>query len=256
MRSIASSASLFDAVDALAEAGHVRLAVKLGDLAVVGLVGDQQPDRVRADVDDRDGGHGRLTGLGIGSPFSAASRLSTDSCVICSRASCVAEPMCGTTIRFGRSEQRVVGGQRLGVGDVERGARRSVPSLQRRGERALVDDRAARGVDEDRGRLHQPQRFGVDQVAGLLGQRAVDRDEVRALQQLEDVGASVLRLLLRRRPSSSSAGRPANSTSISKPVARLATASPIRPAPMIPSVLPFTSGRAGRPGPTCPRCRR
>ena len=82
--------------------------------------------------------------------------------------------------------------------------------------------------------------FGIDQVAGLLGQRAVDRDEVRALQQLEDRRASVRCAL------ASSPGRPAINTSISKPLARLATACPIRPAPMIPSVLPLTE-RPSRP---------
>ena len=37
--------------------------------------------------------------------------------------------------------------------------------LQRRGQRHLVDDGAARGVDQDRGRLHQPQLLGADQPA-------------------------------------------------------------------------------------------
>ena len=40
----------------------------------------------------------------------------------CARVRTVAEPTWGTTSRFGASQQRVVGGQRLGVGDVERGA--------------------------------------------------------------------------------------------------------------------------------------
>ena len=77
----------------------------------------------------------------------------------------VAEPMCGATIRFGAWQQRIVGGQRLGVGDVERGAG-DLPVVQRLRERLVVDDRAARRVDQDRGRLHQRERVGVDQVAG------------------------------------------------------------------------------------------
>ena len=45
-------------------------------------------------------------------------------------------------------------------------------------QRLLVDDRPARGVDQDRGAAHLRERCGVDQVAGLGSQRAVQRDEV------------------------------------------------------------------------------
>ena len=88
------------------------------------------------------------------------------------RVAWVAEPMCGTTSRFGALQQRVVGGQRLGVGDVEPGA----GDLRRRAARARARRwstiGAARGVDEDRGGLHPLERGGVDQVAGLGRQRA------------------------------------------------------------------------------------
>ena len=57
------------------------------------------------------------------------------------------------------------------------------PSRSAVGERVLVDDRAARGVDEDRRGLHARQRVGVDEVARLGRQRGVDRDEVRALER-------------------------------------------------------------------------
>ena len=71
----------------------------------------------------------------------------------------------GDDEQVGRVEQRVVGRQRLGVGDVERGA--GEPALaQRVGERVLVDDRAARGVDEDRVGLHARERVGVDRGGG------------------------------------------------------------------------------------------
>lgn len=48
----------------------------------------------------------------------------------------------------------VGGRQRLGVEDVETGTG-NAPRPQRVDERRLVDDRAARGVDQQRGRLHQ-----------------------------------------------------------------------------------------------------
>ena len=41
---------------------------------------------------------------------------------IAARVACVAEPTCGTTTRFGRVQQRMVGGERLGIGHVEAGA--------------------------------------------------------------------------------------------------------------------------------------
>ena len=72
-----------------------------------------------------------------------------------------------------------------GSGSVtSRAAPAIVPSRSAVGQRDLVDDRPAGGVDEDRRRLHLRQRRGVDQVAGLRSQRAVQRDEVRALEQL------------------------------------------------------------------------
>ena len=174
----------------------------------------------------RYGRHAQLTGWGIGRPSSAASRLSTASSAIRSRAVWVAEPMWGTTIRLGADSSGSSAGS--GSGSVTSSAAPAiVAGVQRRAQRDLIDDRPARGVDEDRRRLHPLQRGGVDQVAGLGGQRAVQRDEVRALEQLRPA---------RRRERAS-----ASSTSISKPAARRATASPIRPPPMIPSVAPCTS---------------
>ena len=59
-----------------------------------------------------------------------------------------------------------------------------VPSYQRVAQRGLVDDRPARGVDEDRGRLHRGQGAGVDQMGRLRCQRAVQRDDVGGGEQL------------------------------------------------------------------------
>ena len=55
---------------------------------------------------------------------------------------------------------------------------------QRRHERGLVDDRAARGVHEHRGRLHARERGRVDQVVRLAREGAMQRDDVGALEQL------------------------------------------------------------------------
>ena len=55
---------------------------------------------------------------------------------------------------------------------------------QRVDERVLVDDRAAGGVDECRGRLHQRQFAGADQVPGRFGQRDMDAQHVDRRQQV------------------------------------------------------------------------
>ena len=55
--------------------------------------------------------------------------------------------------------------------------------LQRPGQRRLVDDRAARRVDQIRRPLHPRERRLVDQVPRLGRQRHVQRDDVRRRQQ-------------------------------------------------------------------------
>jgi hypothetical protein len=50
-----------------------------------------------------------------------------------------------------------------------------------RGERRFVDDRAARGVDEERRALHAAQLFDADQMARLLPQRHVQRHVITLL---------------------------------------------------------------------------
>ena len=169
-------------VDALAEAGDGRAALDLGD-AVAGDVCDQQAGRVGPDVDDGDahggrgyfGGAGGGTGAGCGSgsPARPARRLSTAMCAMRVRAVWVAEPMCGTTRRLGAVEERVVGRQRFGVGDVECGGGEA-PVVEGGGERLLVDEPAAAGVDEDRAGLDRVQGGVVDQVVGLRRERGVE----------------------------------------------------------------------------------
>ena len=90
---------------------------------------------------------------------------------------------------------------RLLLVDIEAGGE-DAAVLQRRAQGGLVDDRAAGGVDEHRGRLHPLQLWRGDQVPGRLGQRYVDADEVRLAEQRVEVGARHAELaldLLRRR---------------------------------------------------------
>ena len=86
--------------------------------------------------------------------------------------------------------------------------------------------------------LHLGERLGVDDVAGLVGERRVQRDEIGAAQQLveldlldAEVHARARRTGTDRRRSPSSSGR----------CARSATIEPILPQPMTPSVLPEIS---------------
>ena len=73
--------------------------------------------------------------------------------------------------------------RRLLVPDVEAGARNPLVA-QRLEQRGLVVNEAARGGDEKRVRLHQREFAGADHAAIVLGQRARDRDEIRAAHQI------------------------------------------------------------------------
>src|SRR5262245_2532832 len=65
-------------------------------------------------------------------------------------------------------EQRMIGRRSLRDEDIERGA--SDPSVvQRSDQGVLIDDAAAGGVDDERGRLHRTQQSIVDQASRLLG---------------------------------------------------------------------------------------
>jgi len=68
---------------------------------------------------------------------------------------------------------------RLRLEDVDGGSR-ELPRIERVDERGLVDEASPRAVDDPGGRLHRPDRLGVDQVARLRGQRGVEADEVAA----------------------------------------------------------------------------
>src|SRR3954453_15038670 len=69
----------------------------------------------------------------------------------------------GDDEEVGGLQQRVVGRQRLRVGDVEGGGAEAAV-VQGGGQRLLVDEAAAAGVDEDRSRLDRVQGGVVDEV--------------------------------------------------------------------------------------------
>src|SRR5262245_43453119 len=66
---------------------------------------------------------------------------------------------------------------------VEAGAG-DLPLFQGTRERRLVDDRPARGVDQERGRLHQLQFPLADLMARLGIERRMQRDEIRLREQM------------------------------------------------------------------------
>jgi len=78
-------------------------------------------------------------------------------------------------------EKRIARARRLDRQDVEPGPAND-SAAQRFGQRALVDQPAARGVDEQRARLHARELARADQVSRLRGQRQVQRDHVRLVQ--------------------------------------------------------------------------
>jgi hypothetical protein len=92
----------------------------------------------------------------------------------------------GAEVRGGdevrRAEQRVLLG-RLGDEHVERGAG-DVARIEQLLERRLVDQPAARAVDDAHALLGLGEVLAAEDVARLVGQRRVQRDEVGALEQL------------------------------------------------------------------------
>src|SRR5882757_4488805 len=81
-----------------------------------------------------------------------------------------------------RRAQRMVDRQRLFVVDIEPGIGEA-SLLQRRDNCPRVADRPARGVDEDRTRLHQPDLAGTDKAAAARAQHQVHRQNVGAAEQ-------------------------------------------------------------------------
>ena len=102
------------------------------------------------------------------------------------RVACDADPMCGSsTVRGALEQPRVHFG--LALEHVEAGGEQPAV-VQRVGERVFVDHRAARGVHEHRGRLHQREPARVDEVAGRVAAGHVQRHDVGRREQLVEVG--------------------------------------------------------------------
>ena len=136
----------------------------------------------------------------------------------------------------GRAEQRRVLG-RLGLEHVERRAR-DMAAVERFLERRLVDQPAARAVDDAHALLGLGQALAAQDVARLVGQRRVQRDEVGARRAARRARPS--RRPARPRARASGRGRRRRPSSC-RPSARVATIEPMLPAPIRPSVLPVTS---------------
>ena len=134
---------------------------------------------------------------------------------------------------FGEAEERARL-RRLGDEDVDAGAG-DLARLERRREILLDHQTAAGAVDDADAVLHLGDRRRVDDVAGLVGERRVQRDEVGAAEELVEL--DLVDAELRWRAPRDRKGSKAI-TFICRPIARSATIEPILPQPMMPSVLP------------------
>ena len=165
----------------------------VGEHQPVERVGEApHPGRATAQLEHRRR-HGRqlFTGVGGSLPSSTASAFLAASTPIAVRVSIVAEPRWGRSTTFSSSSRPgCTSGSRSNTSSP---APAIVPVAQRLDQRGLVDDRAARRVDEVRGRLHLRRARGVDQVARLGRQRAVQRDDVGGREQLVERAGSAPR---------------------------------------------------------------
>ena len=125
---------------------------------------------------------GTLTASGTSSPPSARRTDLATATPAFSWASSVEAPRCGVTTTVSSSNSGLSVRRLLGE-DVEAGA--GDPALgERVGERLLVDDAAAGGVDDAHGRLDLGQRLLADQADRLGGLGQVHGDEVALREQL------------------------------------------------------------------------
>ena len=76
--------------------------------------------------------------------------------------------MCGVTTTFGPVEQRVPGGQRLGIRHVEPRAG-EVAAVDRRQQGVVVDEHAAGAVDEVGARLHARECVSASNIRYVDG---------------------------------------------------------------------------------------
>ncbi len=106
--------------------------------------------------------------------------------------------MCGVTTTLSKPQSGMVGGQGLGVEDVEHRAADAAPA-QRVQQRGLVHDRPARQVEQPGGGLHRGQLGRAQEAAGLLAQRQRQDHEVRAGERRAEAPSSGRRARRRAR---------------------------------------------------------
>ena len=140
----------------------------------------------------------------------------------------VGPAVCGVSSTLGSPKSGWSAWRRLLAQHVQAGAQ-DASLAQRVGQRLLVDQAAARGVDQHRRRLHQRQRLGVDQVPRALVERHVDGHRVGDAQERIERRRSARRALARARRSVGS-DRSTRSY-VSQPTSRWATSWPMRPMP-------------------------
>ena len=80
------------------------------------------------------------------------------------------------------ARERVIRRERLGVEYIEPGVA-DMAAVERPDERCLVDQGAARGIDQDRARFHPRDAAGVDDAAGAVVEGEMQRDHVGPRQQ-------------------------------------------------------------------------
>ncbi len=105
-------------------------------------------------------------------------------------ASMLAQATCGVMMRLGSSapwsRQHIAVFRRLDGQNVETRAA-DLAALQGFDQRCLVDKAATRRVDEDRVLLHQFELRRADDVAGAIGQRTMQRDDVAFLEDRVEI---------------------------------------------------------------------
>lgn len=139
----------------------------------------------------------------------------------------------------GRRAQRILerAGFPFGLTREHVGADANVTGLGELGQRVVVDDRRARGVDQDRAFFYLREQRARDQAARLLVERQVQADHVGGAEELlqrERSRHAVLRRGFHRRGCASK-----RAPFIPKARARTATSRPIDPKPTSPSCRPF-----------------
>ena len=105
-------------------------------------------------------------------------------------ASTVFQPLAGVIDDVGSLPEWMIGGQRLRGEDVEAGAA-DMAAIDRGGERTLVDQFAACGVDENRTAFHGGKFLGVEKADQLRRQPRVQRNHVGFGQQTVEASTAV-----------------------------------------------------------------